>query len=702
MAGRTAILSVRIISDAKSDGFRKAARDVAKFEAKVKKSLTGSMKSMAALGTKAAAATVGVAGMAPAIAAVSTAAYQALAPMAALTAAMAPAALTSAALGVATIKTALSGMGDALKAADPQAFNEAIADMPPSMQAGARALRDLKEGFSAIGDTVKQNFWEPLSNLPQLASLIEPIGAAMARLATDMGTAAAGVVDFISQGTGLAATSQLIDSSATAMGSLARAAASTVEGIIAVGAAAAPFFESLTANIEQAAAAWRDKMVAGFADGSLQQYFTDAVDKARAFADVMGQIGGIISGVWSAMNAAGQPMLGMLAGLVEQTNNWVNSAAGMATLEQYFTAMASAVAALAPVLGQVVEIIVGTLSPAIAGLVETLAPAASLLVEAFAGVIQAVVPLVEPLGQIVALIGETLAGAIQAILPIIQQLAEIFTNGLNAAFTALQPIMPVIVDAFAQLATGIEPLLPSIQNLVESFVNLIPPIAEAASRILPALVEVLIAIMPAIEGVIDGVAGFLDSIAPLIEVLTPLIENGLKLLATVLGWVAEKIQPVIEFAVSLGLGLGSLFGFAGKASGALNKLKGVLGSIKGFFEKVTGAVGGLISKIADLIGKIASIRFPSPPAWISKFFSEPMSMNAPDVEHIGFGRFAAADPIGFLGSRSPSAGPSVAPVTVNVNITGALLSDEIAIAEAVTHALNRRAKVMGTSTAVGV
>lgn len=704
MAGKTAILSVRIISDANDKGFKKAARDVQAFELKVKKSLAGAIKGMTAMATKAGAAVVGITGLAAPIAAIGTAAYQALAPVAALTAAMAPAALTGAALGIATLKTAFNGLGDALKATDPAAFAAAIADMPPAMQSAATSLRDLKTGFSDLGDSIKQSFWEPLSNLDQLQVLIAPIGDAMNRLAGDMGHAAAGLVDFVSQGTGLAAVEQLLSSGATAMGSLARAAVSTVEGIIAVGAAAAPIFEQLTAKIEQVAAAWRDRMVAGFADGSLQSYFESAVEKGRAFMEVMGQLGGIVGGVFSALSTAGTPMLGTLAQLVEQTNNWVNSAAGMATLQNYFSEMSAAVAALAPVLGQVAQIIIGTVAPAIAGVIQTLAPALGAIVETIGSIVSAIVPILEPLSQIVAMIGETLAGAINAVMPIIQQLASIIQEGLAAALTALQPVMPVIVDAFAQLAAGLQPLMPAIQQLVEAVVGLIPPFVQLVSSVLPPLVAVLSAVVPVVAAVVAGFAQFLQGITPLISIIGSLVGGVLTALAAILRVVASAISPVIEFLVSMGVGIGTVIGLAGKLVGVLGTVGGVLSKLAGFFSGVSNAVSTLIGLVGRLIGALSNIRFPSPPSWLSRFFSEPMGMELPDWENIGFGQFGMGDTIGML-SRIPAnanQGMGMGTINVTVNVSGMVTADKVELAETIQDALTTHARVTGRATAVGL
>lgn len=258
----------------------------------VDKSLIGSFAGLGAsigrMMAVAGSATVAVGGLAPAIVATATAAAAAVGPMVALGAALAPAAISSAASAVFVLKNAFNGFGDALKADNLADFNAAIADMPASAQAGATALYGLKTSFQEVGNQVQGAFWDSFSNIGDLAALINPVRVATTGLASDMGTAASGVVSFVSSGVGLSAMATLIHRGSDAATSLSFAFADVTKGVISVGAAAAPIFAELSTAAAEVASAWGERMTAAFADGSLQAYFRSAIESARQFGAFMG------------------------------------------------------------------------------------------------------------------------------------------------------------------------------------------------------------------------------------------------------------------------------------------------------------------------------------------------------------------------------------------------------------------------------
>jgi phage-related protein len=736
MAGKTAILAVRIISSADGKGFRKAAREVDLFNSRMSKfgkkmapvgqalssmarATASAVAPLARFAGMASSATVAVAGLAVPIVSVANAAGAALGPIIKLGAALAPAVLGAGALAVGALSMAFKGMGEAMTAADPAAFAEAVKDMGPAATAAATELNGMASAFREIGRQVQESFWSQVSNLGDLAVLIAPVGDALDQVAVAFGKAASGLIDYVSHGTGLTAMKTLISESATVAGQLGEVFADVVRGIIAVGAAAAPVLTELTRGMAEAASGWADRMNEAFADGSLQQYFQDALATAREFGAVMGEVGGIVSGVWQAMSAAGQPMLGVIREAITATNAWVNSAQGMSMMTEWFTQMGAAMSSLMPIFGQLAQIIIGTLAPAIAGVIQVLAPAASALVDAFGQVLAAIAPILGPLSQIVALIGETLAGAITAVMPIITQLADILTAGLSAAFAALQPVMPVIVDAFAQLAAGMQPLMPAFEQLVTAVVGLIPPLADLVASVLPQLVGVLVAVVPVIAAVVSGLASFLESITPLISIIGTLVGGVLAALAAILRVIAAVISPVIQLAVSLGVGFGTVMGAASRLIGVIGSCIGVFGKLGGVFGSVIGAVGravgafssvssaisGLIGLVGRLIGALSNIRWPKPPGWLSAIFAAPEDPTAPrGALPSSYGQFAAGDPVGFLrlAHRAPDAvAAPVTPVTVNVNVRGAVLADEFAIAEAVEKAFRHRDRADGRQLAGG-
>lgn len=719
--GKTAILSVRITSDADGKGFRKAVRQIKAFERDTKsahsgmsrvsagfKSLGSKMANavggMARMGTTAAAATTAIGGIAAPLAALGTAAAGVVGPVAALAAAMGPAALGSAALSVATLKAAFSGFGDALSAADPAAFSAAIADMGPATQAAVTSLKSLKDQFADIGDTVQESFWANVSNIGDLAVLVEPIRNAMTGLAMDMGNATAGLVSFVSSGTGLSAMQTLIAESGSAASNLSYAFADIIQGIISIGAAAAPVFTDLTAKFAEMANGFAQSMTQGFADGSLQQFFTDAVGKAQQLFGILKQLGSIVAGVFSAMSAAGMPFLGMMGQVLTATEQWVNSAQGMATMQSIFSALSAAVAAVLPIVGQLAAIVGGTLAPAFAGLVIAIAPVVGQLVTAFSGILTAVMPIIPLIGQLAALFGGVLAGAITALTPVFSALAQIIGGVLSAAIQAITPIIPTLVAAFQQLAGFAMSLMPAIQSLASAFMSLMPTLANLAGALIPGLVAVIGALMPVISAVIQGVAGFVASLQPLISLVTALAGPVLGALAAILGVVSSAIAPLVQLVVNLALQVMAGTRAFTAIKGALSAVKGAISGAVSAFNKVKSAISSVVTIVSTLIGKLGSIKWPSPPAWFGKVFG---SFDWPDAPAPTTGtpapggmlKAAATDVGGFLKVATAASPPSTGDTVINLTVNGAI--DPRSTAEQIRRILRDDARTRGLTTSGG-
>lgn len=456
--------------------------------------VSGAVGGLARMGAIAGAATAAVAGLAPALAAVSSAAAQVTIAAGGLAAGLAPSALVTAGLAVGTLKAALNGMGDALKASDPSEFATAIADMPPAAQEAATAMYSLKNAFNDVGDAVQNAFWANISNIGDLASLIGPVEDAMTSLAMDMGNAAAGIIDFVSQGPGLQAMQSMLSASSEAGGILSRALGSVVQGIVAVGGAAAPVFAQLLQGIDQVAAGWAQKMTAAFQDGSLTVFFQNAVVQLQQLWGVLQQVGGIISGVFQAMQASGAPFLGTLGQIITATNEWVNSAQGMQTLSNFFSSMAAAVGAVLPIVGQLAGIIGGTLAPAIANFVTAAAPGLSAFVS-------------------------SLGNALTAIAPA----ASMFGAALSQVLTALAPMAPAIAAAVAGFVV-FQRVLPIIQAVM-SAVQLLGPAMSALGGPVGLVVAGIGLLLAAFTQIPGAMAGLQAAFMQVVVALQPLLDR---------------------------------------------------------------------------------------------------------------------------------------------------------------------------------
>jgi len=618
--------------------------------------MTTALTALPELIGKAGLAAVAVGGLAGPLVAVSAQALAAAGSMAALGAAMAPTAITAAGLAVGTLVAAFKGMGDALKAGSIEDLNAAIEDMPPSMQAATTAIWELKNQFADLGSEISENFWSNISNIGDLANLIEPIRTALTGVANDMGIAASGLVSFVSQGVGLEAMTTMLDHAQTAGSNLSYAFAAVAQGLVAVGASVGPVLGDMTAKIEQMATAWSERMVAGFQDGSLQQYFADAAVKVQEFWGVLQQVGSIVGAVFSAMSAAGAPFLGTIGQIITATEQWVTSAQGMEALTSFFTNMTGAVSVLLPIIGQLATIIGTTVAPAIADFVtalgpglqaamdglgrglQVIAPFASVVGSALGSVLSAVAPLLPVLAPLIPLLG-AMAKAfqiVQGVLPVVSalfgglswpivaigaavgMLVAAFsqtpgaTEQLKGAFgglmEALKPVAEILVNLGQQLLAALMPafqamipvviqIVEFVSQLVTSLTPIIEVIAELAVTIVSALVPVITSLMPVLGAVISVISSVLQALIPVVTLIVQIIAIVASVVAAILGAVGSILGTVASFAASVIALIVSL---------GASIISSTVGFLVGVERTVAKYVMGFLSMVSSLWGKVVS------------------------------------------------------------------------------------------------
>lgn len=594
--------------------------------------MTTALTALPELIGKAGLAAVAVGGLAGPLVAVSAQALAAAGSMAALGAAMAPSAIMAAGMAVGVLKSAFSGMGDAINAESVEDFNKAIEGMPPAAQEAAGALRDLKTQMSELGDSVSQSFWENFTNIGDLSAVLAPLQASMTALAADMGKATSGLVAFVSQGVGLEAMTTMLDHAQTAGSNLSYAFAAVAKGLVAVGAAVGPVLGDMTAKIEQMATAWSERMVAGFQDGSLQQYFSDAAVKVQEFWGVLQQVGSIVGAVFSAMNAAGAPFLGTIGQAITATEQWVTSAQGMEALTSFFTNMTTAVGVLLPVIGQLATIIGTTVAPAIADFVtaigpglqsamdglgrglQVIAPFASVVGSALGSVLSAVAPLLPVLAPLIPLLG-AMAKAfqmVQGVLPVVSALL----GGLSWPIVAIGAAVGMLVAAFAQTPGAMEQLQGAFGRLMEALQPILDVLMQVVQQIIAALMPAFQALIPIVIQIVDFVAQLLPIIAPILQIigqlaatiisaLVPIIMALLPLISTVIGVLSQIVAALMPIVMAI---LNVVAAFARLLGTILTFVAQALAAIVGFVAGVIGGflrmVGTVVSAIVNFVGQV--------------------------------------------------------------------------------------------------
>ena len=610
-------------------------------------------------------ATAGIAGLAAHVASLVQALGPGVAQVGALAAAMGPSGLGAAALGVGTLKTAFSGLNEVLEAKTIEELGPALENLSPAAREFAGDLLSLRERFGELGEDIQEKFFANFSNFGEIAILMDPLQEAMGDVAVDLGNAAAGVVDFLTQGSGFEAFNVLLDNSANIAGRVGDTLGSLFQGIIAAGAAASPIVSALSEKIAEMAEAWAQKMVAGFEDGSLTAYFESALETLKSFWGFVQDLGGIVSGVFSAMAASGGPLLGMLGAGADALNNWVNSAEGMTTLTDFFSMMAGAVDAVLPIVGQLGNIILTTLAPAFVQTVEALAPFVQMLLESLKPALDSLAPVLPVVAQAIGegitamapllpVVAQAIADILLAVAPLIPQLAELATEIL----IPMIPTIATMIEGFAKIIEILIPMAPAIMGVVGAFVVLANPIGAVVAAV-GLLVGALVNHWPEIENffsdlgqsISDGFSRFGEWLSGVGDTIVTGFNNATSAAGDTIsgfwntttsvfqiageqisGFTSAAWESVKEhFHQGVSIGLDTVAGFAGTIGDTFYRIKDVL---TGTFSKAwsdlkeaaSNGVGGILdyvgsipSRSLEALGNIGKILFDSGKALIRGF-----------------------------------------------------------------------------------
>ena len=445
----------------------------------------------------------------------------------------------------------------------------------------------------------------------------------MGDVAVDLGNAAAGVVDFLTQGSGFEAFNVLLDNSANIAGRVGDTLGSLFQGIIAAGAAASPIVSALSEKIAEMAEAWAQKMVAGFEDGSLTAYFESALETLKNFWGFVQDLGGIVSGVFSAMAASGGPLLGMLGAGADALNNWVNSAEGMTTLTDFFSMMAGAVDAVLPIVGQLGSIFLTTLAPAFVQTVEALAPFVQMLLESLK-------PALDSLAPVLPVVAQAIADILLAVAPLIPQLAELATEIL----IPMIPTIATMIEGFAKIIEILIPMAPAIMGVVGAFVVLANPIGAVVAAV-GLLVGALVNHWPEIENffsdlgqsISDGFSRFGEWLSGVGDTIVTGFNNATSAAGDTIsgfwntttsvfqiageqisGFTSAAWESVKEhFHQGVSIGLDTVAGFAGTIGDTFYRIKDVLtGTFSKAWSDLKDAASNGVGGILDYVGSIPS------------------------------------------------------------------------------------------------
>lgn len=493
----------------------------------------------------------------------------ALAPMVG-TLGLLPGLLLATGVAFGAVKLAFVGLDDAVKGlTGTQAeFEESIRNLAPAARDLFVQLRELRPEFSDLRKVVQEGFFTGFADEAQLlASAYLPLlSRELGAIASTLGSGVLVAAQWAREaatirdvGTAL----QLTNDTAAALRESVRP---LLQAFLDLSIVSLGFLPRLSLALADALNQFSAFVTAARGDGSLEAWIQNGIDATVEFAQVIGNLGGVISGVFDAARSVDGNLLGNLVTVTQSLEDVVKSVSGQESLAEFFTAAAQAGTVVAPVLGALL-VGIANLSSVLATLATTAAP----------GVVQFL---------------DTLAATIPSLGPDAAALGA----GLSDMFSILSGALPTAVETFGDLAAGVGAIAPAIGSTVAAVVALVGAVVDAVGPDLGVAVQTLATQLPAaIEAISPSVVRLAQAIGPLIPDVITLATTFITGLAPILESLADIISAVVAPALSkladfvsasdgnavafttTIVGLWAAFKGAKTASATVSALSGILG-----------------------------------------------------------------------------------------------------------------------------
>lgn len=478
-------------------------------------------------------------------------------------------------LRIANMKTAKSA-GPAGAAGGMNAFADAMKKLPPNAQEAVRALLRLGAQLEGVRRIIQQRFFEGFAaHLDRLSAVIIPqMRAGLGNLAGALGAFTNAGMDALTKSLAGGVLQRMFDLTAESVRNATEGLRPFIDGLVRIGEAGATFLPTIGTKLAELG-----KQFGGWANSAdLVGMMRDAAVQAGHLFRVVGNLGGIIAGVFRAMDTGRSTGLASLADTLGKIRDIVNGPGFQTAMRTVFIGAAIGASALSKALDPI-----GTA-------LEQLAPL---------------------LGNILATLGGAAASALTGIFEALAQ--PVAQDGLSAALAALgDMIMNIPWMALGQavgvLGQAIAKIAPLVTTLLNAVAPLLPPILAAVAMLIPPLVRLVQAVLPPLVQIVQALIPVIEALAPVIDALTPFIADLAGLLADllqpalkVIAWVVQNIvAPAIKF-------IGNLIGGWIKMVGALMSGQWVKAwtIARETMAKASEAIRGLIVRmVANALGAI--------------------------------------------------------------------------------------------------
>lgn len=467
-----------------------------------------------------------------------------------------PAVIGSAALVMGTLKIATQGFGEALSAAltgDLEEIFATFSKLSPAARTAAISILELRSRIDTLKKSVQENFFQPIAvQFGQFARQATAVAeSGLPRIATELGKISGEFLKVANAGSFFPGLRTLIDQTVSGLQRWQGVTGTVANALGDLFRVGAQFSGDLIAGIGGLVQQTAEWISTAARTGELQARLQSALDAFAQLGRIIGNVGEIFGAFWFAAQEAGANFLGVLEQLTEQFATFINSDAGIDSL----TALMDAGATAAAILGDAV----GALLPIVGNLVLTLS-------SGLGNALQTVKPGLDALiAGFSGFAQESARGVATAL--------GMLAAGFSDMMVALAPLLPVLGEIVALLAEHFAATLNIVVSVITDFLDALKPF-------LPQIKSIIESGLEAFTGALIALA---DAIMPILPLLITLAVDVLRTLADLFVQVVNAVKPFLPILVEL----------AGK----------VLTFLVERFTGLIEAIGPLIPVIIELVSK---------------------------------------------------------------------------------------------------
>lgn len=545
-----------------------------------------------------------------------------------------------------TVKLAAVGMEDALSAAlDPskaEEYAEALEKLSPEARAFAQAVKDAAPALRDLQQDVQNRVFNGLARelertgkvvLPVLRRNLLGTGDALNKMAKGVGSAAR---DLSSSGT----LGRALGSATKGLHNLSGVPGIVVKGLGQIAAAAGPSFQRLTRAAARSAGEIGKRLDKAYESGALEDMIDGAVELLGDLAEIGGNVGEILGGIFKAMPEGGG-LIGTLQTVTQEIADAVNSPEMQGGLTALFETMGLLAETAAPLLGQALQMLgpvleelgppvqelITELGEALGPILDELGPVLVELAGAFGEIVLAVLPLLPPISELVVTLLPLLKYFLRGVAVIVEEFIapalRMFALGLETLIGWLRDLVGWLrgqasegVRNFAQLLRGdfsgaTESANRSVANMgidvartisrlpsgvsphLVSFVNVTK---QAGRNAAAGLTQQTISMVARVGEIIKGIPGFVRDILSGLVTLLP--QAGRDLIAGFIRGIRDQFGAVRDTLTSLTSMLPDWKGPKQKDARILTPAGRLL--IEGFIKGIDGTTAKLRARLESI------------------------------------------------------------------------------------------------------